>query len=156
MLRHIFRSVLPALILTALIAGRTLADPAVESETHAGSAVEIPSLFDSPAPFFHDYNLSVLFPVSKGIPEAVFGQGAADGKVLTLRECIERALEDSPNHRKTKQTWRAYTGELLAAWGNFIPTLNSRYGISQTNRNSSFVDPSGTLRTTGGISKSTF
>lgn len=52
MLRHIFRSVLPAVILTALFAGRTLADPAMETDQNVGSVtLESPSLFDAPAPF---------------------------------------------------------------------------------------------------------
>jgi outer membrane protein len=45
---------------------------------------------------------------------------------------------------------------MLAAWGNFIPTVGSSYGMSQNNRTSSFVDNSGVLRTSGGISKSTY
>jgi len=129
-------------------------DPAaVEAESAGGKT----GLFESPTPFFHDYNLSVLFPVSRGISEAVAGQsGESEGPVLSLRECIERALADSPNHRKSKENLRAATGELLSAWSNYMPTMRSSFGLGQSNRNSSYVDQSGTIRTSGGISKSSY
>lgn len=118
---------------------------------------KVPSLLDSPEPFFHDYNLSVLFPVNRGIAGAGFGQiEAGGGRTLSLRQCIERALEDSPNHKKARENLRAAAGELLSAWGNYTPNLSARFGINQNNRNSSFVDPSGVIRTSGGISKSSF
>jgi len=64
--------------------------------------------------------------------------------------------QQSPFNPKPKENLRAVTGDLLSAWGNYIPTLRAYFGMSQNNRTTSFVDPSGVLRTAGGISKSSY
>ncbi len=103
-------------------------------------------------PFFHTYNLTALFPVGT----AVLGQSSGGEQVLTLDDCIDRALAGNPAHAKARENMRGVRTAMLAAWGNFIPTIGSSYGMSQNNRTSSFVDNSGVLRTSGGISKSTY
>jgi len=103
-------------------------------------------------PFFHTYNLTALFPVGA----AATGQMQSGGKVLTLDDCIDRAFAGNPAHAKTRENMRGNKAAMLQAWGNYIPTLNASYGVSQNNRTSSFLDPSGVLRTSGGISKSSF
>ncbi len=103
-------------------------------------------------PFFHTYNLTALFPVGA----AITGQSVGGPDVLTLDDCIDRALAGNPAHAKARENMRGAKPALLAAWGNYIPTLRSNYGLSQSNRTSSFLDPSGVLRTSGGISKSSY
>ncbi len=153
------RTGLHAIVLTAVLLAAGAASAAAQTGQAAGqtAAARGQGLLDSPVPFYHDYNLSVLFPVSRGITAAAVAQSAGDeGPNLSLKDCIERALADSPNHRKTRENLRAAAGELLNAWGNYLPTLSSGFGMGQTNRNSSYVDQSGNVRTSGGISKSSY
>ena len=124
-----------------------------QTDAESGQPKKIPTLVDSPIPFFHTYNLTSLFPVGR-VPE---GEQPGEAKdVMTLEECVETALANNPAHAKARQNMRAAIGQILLAWGNFIPNLNTSYGMSQTNSTRSYLDPSGVLRTAGGISKSSF
>ncbi|MEA1997470.1 MAG: TolC family protein, partial [Gemmatimonadota bacterium] len=129
--------------------------PAAESS----GTTTVPALLDSPVPFFHTYNLTSLFPVTRA---AVSGFSSAEGEVasgaglLTLDECIARALGRNPDHMRSRENLRAVTGSILTAWGNYIPTVSASYGLSQSNQTRSYLDPSGELRFGGGISKSSY
>ncbi|MBN2288574.1 MAG: TolC family protein [Candidatus Glassbacteria bacterium] len=113
------------------------------------------TLLSSPVPFYHDYNLAALFPVGKSGEEVQGGQ-AQGQRQLRLDDCIDLALEKNPAHQKTHESLRATTGEIMAAWGEYMPTMSAYYNISQNNRTYSYVDPSGVIRAGGGISKSTY
>jgi len=127
------------------------AAPVSAAETSRQTA--IPALVDSPVPFFHTYNLTSLFPVGR-VPDEEKKQGE-ENEVLTVDDCIKAALENNPAYGKVRENMRAAVAQILTAWGNYIPTVSSSFNLSQNNRTSSFVDPSGVLRTSGGISKST-
>jgi outer membrane protein len=114
------------------------------------------SLLDSPVPFYHTYNLTSLFPVGMSTATAQQGESSANGSVMTIDDCIDAALAKNPTFNKSRENLRAVMGDILQAWGNYIPTLRASYGMSQNNRTSSYVDPSGVLRTAGGISKSSY
>ncbi|MBW1696469.1 MAG: TolC family protein [Deltaproteobacteria bacterium] len=114
------------------------------------------SALDLPVPFYHTYNLTSLFPVGLSGAEAHQSDVAGHGSVMTLDACIDAALAQNPNFNKSRENLRAAMGDILMAWGNYIPTLRASYGMSQNNRTSSYVDPSGVLRTAGGISKSSY
>lgn len=114
------------------------------------------SLIDSPVPFYHTYNLTALFPVGMSTASAQESGKAAGENVMTLDDCIDVALAKNPNYNKSRENLRAVTGDILLAWGNYIPTVYARYGMSQNNSTTSFLDPSGVLRTAGGISKSSY
>jgi len=113
-------------------------------------------LIDSSVPFYHTYNLTSLFPVGMSTASAQESGEAAGGSVMTLDDCIDVALAGNPNYNKSRENLRAVSGDIMQAWGNYIPTLRVFYGMSQNNRTSSFLDPSGVLRTQGGISKSSY
>ncbi|HUU28003.1 MAG TPA: TolC family protein [archaeon] len=125
--------------------------PAATSDGPAPSA-----LLEAPVPFFHTYNLTSLFPVGKGVIGATGKNQPGSSNVLTLDECINRALGQNPDHGKSRQNLRANTADLLSAWGNYMPTMSASYSISQNNQTRAFLDPSGVLRLTGGIAKSTY
>jgi len=114
------------------------------------------SLLDPLVPFYHTYNLTSLFPVGMSRAPAVEGGGAAGTGVMTLDDCIDAALAKNPTFNKSRENLRAVMGDILMAWGNYIPTLNASYGMGQNNSTTSYVDPSGVLRTAGGISKSSY
>jgi outer membrane protein TolC len=125
---------------------------AQDGDSDEGQVVQQTALPAESIPFFHTYNLTALFPVGA----AAAGQSASAGRVLTLDDCIDYAMSGNPAHAKTRENMRGNQAAMLQAWGNFIPTLSASYGVSQNNRTSSFLDPSGVLRTSGGISKSSF
>jgi len=114
------------------------------------------SLLSSPVPFYHDYNLAALFPVGSKVIGGADARKSSGQESLSLDDCIALALDKNPAHRKSHENLRATIGDLLAAWGEYIPTLNAYYSMSQSNRTYSFVDPSGVIRVGGGISKSTY
>ncbi|MBW7995570.1 MAG: TolC family protein [Candidatus Glassbacteria bacterium] len=141
--------VLAAAVLSLSLQGRlTAAEPADPPGEMAAETV-LPA---EQIPFFHTYNLTALFPVGA----AAIGQAGFGGEVLTLDDCIDYALAGNPTHAKARENMRGVKPAMLVAWGNYIPTLSSSYGLSQSNRTSSFLDPSGVLRTSGGISKSSY
>lgn len=113
-------------------------------------------LIDSSVPFYHTYNLTSLFPVGMSTASAQEGGETAGGSVMTLDDCIDAALARNPNYNKSRENLRAVRGDILQAWGNYLPTVSARYGVSQNNSTTSFLDPSGVLRTAGGISKSSY
>jgi outer membrane protein len=113
-------------------------------------------LIDSSVPFYHTYNLTSLFPVGMSTASAQEGGETAGGSVMTLDDCIDAALARNPNYNKSRENLRAVMGDILQAWGNYLPNVSARYGMSQNNSTTSFLDPSGVLRTAGGISKSSY
>ncbi|MEA2062248.1 MAG: TolC family protein, partial [Gemmatimonadota bacterium] len=122
--------------------------------TAFASSPEVSSLLSSPVPFYHDYNLAAMFPVGTGAGEKEGEPGA--GGAISLDRCIDIALGMNPGFQKSHQNVRATTGDILAAWGEYMPTLSTSFGISQSNRTYSYVDPSGKIRVGGGISKSSY
>jgi outer membrane protein len=126
-----------------------LLDPLVLPKTQAGS------LLESPVPFYHDFNLTAMFPVGKTALESAEKKSDSGKPLLTIEDCVKRALEDSPNHQKVKENSRASIGDLLTAWGAFIPTVNSNYSMGQSNQSRSFVDAAGIVHLSGGIAKNT-
>ncbi len=146
------RTVGPVFAATVLILVLHGVLPAAQADgpDNAGSAPA--ALPAEKIPFFHTYNLTALFPVGA----APAGRNADGEQVLTLDDCIDRALAGNPAHAKARENMRGLRPAMLAAWGNYIPTVRSSYGLGQNNRTSSFLDPSGVLRTSGGISKSSF
>ena len=148
--RSLFRSLtfLIPLALTLILTGGTGA-------LHA-EGTGSPALLSSPVPFFHDYNLAAMFPVgASGAGEENYQEGSGQ-KPLSLDQCIDLALYKNPAHQKSHENLRATTGEILAAWGEYMPTMRAYYSLSQSNRTYSFVDPSGVIRVGGGISKSSY
>ncbi|MFC1537657.1 TolC family protein, partial [Gemmatimonadota bacterium] len=115
-----------------------------------------PSLLSSPVPFYHDYNIASLFPVGAVFTAVDNDQGGSGQKQLSLDQCIDLALDKNPAHQKSHENLRATTGEILTAWGEYMPTVSAGYSLGQSNRTYSFVDNSGALRIGGGISKSTY
>ncbi|OGG05913.1 MAG: hypothetical protein A3F83_04905 [Candidatus Glassbacteria bacterium RIFCSPLOWO2_12_FULL_58_11] len=140
--------ILRILTLTLVLALCRMTSPLYSQEKTGG----VPSLLEAPTPYFHTYNLTSLFPVSAALVRA----DTAMGRVMTLQNCLDAALSGNPDHLKSHENLRTVTGQILLAWGNYMPTLRASYGLSQSNRTSSYLDPSGVLRTSGGISKSTY
>ena len=113
---------------------------------------QYPGLLNSPVPFYHDYNLASLYPVGKRA--SVSSKDGSRGS-LTVEECISLALKDNPDHNISRALLRATTGDLLAAWGLYTPTLSATYGMSQSNTAIPFTDPAGNTTYRGMISKAT-
>ncbi len=61
------------------------------------------------------------------------GFSSINNNALTIDACIELALKYSPDHNIARQTLRATFGDLLAAWGVFVPTVFATYGIGKSN-----------------------
>jgi outer membrane protein len=59
--------------------------------------------------------------------------GLIDNSAVTIEACIELALKHSPDHNISRQALRASFGDLLAAWGVFIPTVFATYGVGKSN-----------------------
>jgi len=114
------------------------------------------ALLSSPVPFYHDYNLAAMFPVGASGEEGENYQEDSGQRPLKLDDCIDLALDRNPAHQKSHENLRATIGEILAAWGEYMPTMSTYYSLGQSNRTYSFVDPSGVLRIGGGISKSAY
>ncbi len=116
------------------------------------------ALIEGPVDFFHSYNMTVLFPVSRAALGAAdtMQAGSDTLPVLTLDECLERAMGDNPDYQKNLENLRASQADLVSAWGNFMPTISTGYGLAQNNQSRAFLDQSGVLRLSGGISKSAY
>ena len=112
------------------------------------------SLLDSPAPFYHTYNLTSLHPVGMQNSPGFSETGSRES--LTLDECIGMALEKSPDHNISRQRLRATTGDLAAAWGLFTPNIIATFGLSQSNTFRIIENPSGDINTLGMISKTSY
>ena len=112
------------------------------------------SLLDSTIPFYHTYNLTALHPV--GAKSAPASGQTGPHKSLTVDECIEIALEKSPDHNISRQALRATTGDLFAAWGLFTPNIIATYGLSQSNQFRITETPQGDKNTFGLISKTSY
>lgn len=112
------------------------------------------ALINSPVPYYHTYNLTSMFPLRPPSLAQAEGAGAGAKAVLTLDECITRALERNPGYGKVQESLRAAASDIVNAWGNFMPNMSASYGLSQGNFTQAYVDAAGNLRFSGGISKS--
>jgi len=53
-------------------------------------------------------------------------------RLLTVEDCVELALARNPDHNIARQSLRASMGDLMAAWGLYIPNLFATYGIGKS------------------------
>ncbi|MEA1996246.1 MAG: TolC family protein [Gemmatimonadota bacterium] len=127
----------------------------VVSSGYAGKSAGS-SLLSSPVPFYHDYNLASMFPVGSQAALSVEAGEAGAGRSLTVDQCIELALEKNPDHNISRQQLRAALGDILAAWGAYVPTMFANYGLSQSNQAFPVPDPAGGSVYRGRISKSSY
>jgi len=112
------------------------------------------SLLDPSVPFYHTYNLTSLHPVGRQSSPGLSETGPQEP--LTLDECIEMALERSPDHNISRQRLKASTGDLLAAWGLFTPNIIATFGLSQSNTFRIAENPLGKITTLGMINKTSY
>ena len=104
--------------------------------------------------FYHTNNLTALHPLGAKSSPASGQTGSHES--LTVDECIEIALEQSPDHNISRQALRATTGDLFAAWGLFTPNIIATYGLSQSNQFRITESPQGDRNTFGLISKTSY
>ena len=111
-------------------------------------------LLSAPVSFYHDYNMAFLFPVGKELDELKAPEVEKDK--LSLDDCIQVALGNSPTMNKARQNVRATVGDLLTAWGEYLPRVNASYGLSQDKNTRPYVDDVGVVRDGGGINSSSY
>ena len=93
-------------------------------------------LLSAPVSYFHDYNMAFLFPVGKELDDLKAPE--IEKSKLSLDNCIDIALNNSPTMNKARQNVRATVGDLLTAWGEYLPTFRVSYGLSQNENTSPF------------------
>ncbi len=113
------------LILTFLFSMTSDSIQASGAETAQGRL-----LFESPVPFYHDYNLTLLHPVGK----VSSGASAERKENLTLEECIRIALGRNQDYKIARENLRAAFGDMATAWGLFTPIAYANYAVNQNNQ----------------------
>ncbi len=95
------------------------------------------SLFSSPAPGYHDRNLTKLYPVGRGALRSSDG----DDRRLTLEEAVELALIGSPDYNIAREAYSGTWGDLMAAWGQFTPSAFVTWGVGNSESALLFESP---------------
>jgi len=114
---------------------------------------EYGDLFSSLVPFYHTYNLSSLYPVGRQTSNSSLPDSETP---VSLDKCIELALEGNQDHNISRAQLRATTGDLLAAWGLYTPSMFLSYGLSQSNTSLLFTNPLGEESRIGRISRASY
>jgi outer membrane protein len=68
------------------------------------------------------------------------------GDNLTVEDCVSIALRHNPAHQKVRGDLEISSANLLASYGNFLPTVSFGYGISEDRYfNPTFLNPEGSV-----------
>ena len=110
-------------------------------------------LLDSPFPFYHDYNLSALFPLGKRSSKKA---KPVPSSSLTLDECIDLALKRNPDHNISREALRDTWGDILVAWGQYVPNMFVTYGFSESETAFPITSPQGVSSYRSRTSKSSY
>jgi hypothetical protein len=89
-------TVFAAALLTLMLHGVLPAAETASLENAKSAPAALPA---ESIPFFHTYNLTALFPVGA----ATMGQSGGGAQVLTLDDCIDRALAGNPAHANARR-----------------------------------------------------